>query len=1258
MKKHVKILGAISVAALASVSIASCGNKEETSTPNTSSQSETPSSSSSSASESSKEEVTSFTIDTTNATTKFLLGEEFSSKGIVVKDNLGNEVSDYSLDESEFDKTKTGEYTIVVYKKINDKTIKGTYTVKVLNEIVEEVSTVEEFLNARNYKNESSINNLTIKLTADIDLSNVTLEPTDSKFTGSFDGNGHTISNATFTQTSSKQGLLFDKIDGGSVKNLRFFNTEVVGKVAETVGIICGEVTSGATFENLEFSMCTVNNTGCNYAGILFGRQEGTAGEINVSKITVKNLSSVSCAQYGGLLMGDILKGATLNISDCDIDGVWNTVSGNGSYLCGRTRGGNITINNVILRGEIKSDNSLVNIGFVTSNASVESLKITNLLLLDVKANFGASTATLDLIYGNKAPSKKEYKNVYLKSSETLACLTKTDVTDLTSDVTFEYLTSDSFGLSSETWESDTKQIAKIKGSSSNTPSENATVTKLIASTGNVKTVYYKEEGNIPTTDNLVIAAQYSDGCVLGVSNKDLDVSYTKLDGTVVDASKGLDKGVYNCVVKYSDKTVSYQICVAELESISLNTEDVTTAYVAGADTELDTAALHVYANYSDGTNKYVKLADASKYTLKITDSSNNEVTKLTKSGDYTVSVTSTEDCLTPNAIYTINVVDSTAVDAKIDVYVGASKENGKKDTNGNYSFKTIEKALSYLKGLDLKEEVVKTIYLEAGTYNEQISIDIPNLRLIGTTSNFENTVITYSQAAGSTKRDLAGTVGTYSSASVYVGASATNFVASNIYFKNDFDYNNSTLSDKQAVALRCDADGSYFLNCGFYGNQDTLFAKTGRQYYKSCKIYGNVDYIFGEDAVALFKDCDIVSIARVGGETNNGYVLATKGSGVKYGFLFDGCRFSAGEGVGNGTMSIARPWANQSKVAVINSTISAAYSKVAYDGSTKSRYANMSGVDPSGEMFVEYNNTGDGAISSAVNGMKFLTKEEASDYQTNLFKATNGTLTFSSDFDITGLEESVRYVVFYSQKTYKVGDTLEAPVVNVYKLTGAINAEYTEAKISDYTIVYKDASGNTVEATKVTSKAGDYTVEIKDGEVVAYTTTLSVSSDSQVTLDTYKASDQAVAVGALNDSWTWVGTSGSSKCLKGEVGENMGDSTVQAGTTILPKLLVSSETNPTDYFISKEFSASKKACVTITAGSSGTSNALTVVVQALDSNGNVVASKSVSTYQNKLISEGVFEIDSTSEFTKLRIVCTNPSGKNIAIAKIETVIG
>ena len=119
-----------------------------------------------------------------------------------------------------------------------------------------------------------------------------------------------------------------------------------------------------------------------------------------------------------------------------------------------------------------------------------------------------------------------------------------------------------------------------------------------------------------------------------------------------------------------------------------------------------------------------------------------------------------------------------------------------------------------------------------------------------------------------------------------------------------------------------------------------------------------------------------------------------------------------------------------------------------------------------------------------------------------------------------------------------------------------------------------------------------------------------------------------------------------------------MGDSTVQAGTTILPKLLVSSETNPTDYFISKEFSASKKACVTITAGSSGTSNALTVVVQALDSNGNVVASKSVSTYQNKLISEGVFEIDSTSEFTKLRIVCTNPSGKNIAIAKIETVIG
>lgn len=1245
MKRHVKILGALTVAALATATITSCGND----TPS-SSQSENPTESEKPSSSTQSIEITSFTIDTTNATTKFLIGEAFSAKGIVVKDNLGNVVEDYSIDESEYVKDTKGEYTITVYKKIDGKTIKGTYTVKVLTEIVEEVSTVEEFLNARNYKNENSINNLTIKLTQDIDLKGVTLAPTDSTFTGTFDGNGHTISNASFTQSSSKEGLLFDNIDNGTVKNVKFFNTEVIGKVAETVGIVCGEVKSGATFENIEFSMCTVDNTGCNYAGLLFGRQEGTAGTINVSKITVKNLTSVSCAQYGGLLMGDILKGATLNISDCDVDGVWKTVSGNGSYLCGRTRGGKITINNVILRGEISSENALVNIGFVTSNASVESLKITNLLLLDVKANFGTSQGVLDLIYGNKKPTAKEYSHVYVKSSETLACSTKEDVEDLTSDVTFDWLTGESFGLSGDTWEKDGTKVVKIKGSSSNTPSEGATVSKLIASTGAVQSIYYADQNSIPSTDGLVIAAQYSDGCVVAVENSKLTVKYTKADGTVVDASKGLEKGVYNCVVSYNNQEVSYKIYVAALESISINTEDVATSYVSGDKTELDKANLHVYANYSDGTNTYTEIAKSSAYTIKVTDKKNNEVTKLNAEGEYTVTVTSKVECTTKTASYTINVVEAQKDSAEVKVYVGASKENGKKDTNGNYSFKTIEKALSYLKALDLKDESIKTIFLEAGTYNEQLDIDIPNLRLIGTGSSFDKTIITYSAAAGSEKRDLTGTVGTYSSASVFVEASATNFVASNIYFKNDFDYNNSKLSDKQAVALRCDADESYFLNCGFYGNQDTLFAKTGRQYYKSCKIYGNVDYIFGEDAVALFKDCDIVSIARNGGETNNGYVVATKGSGVEYGFLFDGCCFSADEKVNAGSMSIARPWANQSRVAVINSTLSAAYSKVAYDGTTKSRYANMSGVDPSGDMFVEYNNTGDGAIKSAVTGMKFLTEAEAKAYQTNLFKATNGTVKFESDWDTTGLDSETRYVVYYSQKTYNVGDTYEKPTVDIYKLTGAINKEYTVTNIIDYTVVIKNSKGETVEESKITSTAGDYTVQIMDGNSVAYSTTLAVTKPG-IALTTYTATKESPAKGdgTLNDSWTYVGSTGTAKTT-GKV-----DDTLGTGEINCLKLDASSNVSaPTSYMLSKQFKASKNATVTFVGGTTATGNAIDVVVQALDANGNVVSSCTINGFEGKKLTSKVFDISSKSDFVQLRII----GSKNFVVYKVEANIG
>ncbi len=1126
MKKRVKILGALTVATLATAGLVSCGSKNEPSeqssessaTPSSESSSSDASkgsssskpseqSSSSDTSSSSGSDVTpsdvisAITIDSSNATVEYLVGESFSANGIVVKDNFGNTLTSdqYNVDESKFDNTKTGSYEIVIWlKNSENKIIKNTYSVSVVNEIVVEVSNASEFVSARAYKNSEGINNKTIKLTADIDLSGVTLTDADSTFTGVFDGNGHTIKNVSYT-TGAKQGLLFDEVKGGTIKNTTFFNCTVIGS-GESAGLVVGTVDGDAEFSNIEVSMCTVDNSGQNYAGILFARQT-TVGTINVEKITVKNLSSVTCSQYGGMLMGDIVANSKLSVKNCDVDGTWTTTSGNGSYLCGRTRGGDITVENVIIRGEIKSSSEMKTVGFISANGSPSSLTVNNVLFYGVKSNLASS---VDLIYGNKKPTTSSIKNVYIKTSNSVGCAT-TNATNKTDEVTYEWLTSETgLNLSSEVWESDSVKITKISGTSSNTPSQDATVSKLIASTGAVKSIYYKDKGSIPSIDGLVIAAQYSDGCVLAVDNSACTVKYYKADGTEVDGTKALDAGVYKVTVSYGGVSVDYSISVAELESISIDTSDVDTAYVAGSDVTLDTKNLHVYGNYSDGTNSYKILVD---YTTSIANSEGTAVTSLSTSGDYTVTVTSkVSGTKSSTATYEINVVDAETVTGEVKVYVGASKENGKKNTEGNYQFKTIAKALDYLSNLGLADNTVKTIYLEEGTYNEKLTISLPNVRLIGSNADYTKTVISASVAAGDTTLDLTGTVGTYSSATVYITDKATNFVASGVYFKNDFDYNNSKLSDKQALAVRCDADESYFTNCGFYGNQDTLFARTGRQYYYNCTIEGNVDYIFGEDAIAYFKGCTIKSIARSNAGTNNGYVVATRGTNnasenatkVEYGFLFDGCNFTADEAVADSTMSIARPWGSSSKVAVINSTISKAYSTAAYDGSTKSRYADMSGVKPTSNMFVEYNNTGEGAISDDIEGCKIISAEEANAYVANIFKATNGNITFASDWDISTLEETTRYVVYYEGASYyKVGDTYSAPSVDVYKLIGSINAEYTEAKISDYKVVIKNSEGTEVTDTStITSTAGEYSIEIKDGENVAYMSTITVTAN------------------------------------------------------------------------------------------------------------------------------------------------------------------
>lgn len=81
----------------------------------------------------------------------------------------------------------------------------------------------------------------------------------------------------------------------------------------------------------------------------------------------------------------------------------------------------------------------------------------------------------------------------------------------------------------------------------------------------------------------------------------------------------------------------------------------------------------------------------------------------------------------------------------------------------------------------------------------------------------------------------------------------SANFKAYNINFKNTYG------SGSQAVAVTANGDKQGFYGCGFYGYQDTLYAKNGKQYYSNCYMEGAVDYIFG-NAAAWFGECTIAS--------------------------------------------------------------------------------------------------------------------------------------------------------------------------------------------------------------------------------------------------------------------------------------------------------------------------------------------------------------------------------------------------------------
>lgn len=191
--------------------------------------------------------------------------------------------------------------------------------------------------------NPNSFNDYTVSLAADFDMNNQVFPQIGSaqrssskangnSFQGTFDGQGHTISNvklAGSTNASDAVGFI-GNLDGekGAFQNVTFSNLQIDGGSSEQVGLV-GLVTNGATISNV--SVSSGNITAAQAVGAIAGRvlSSGTVKNCN------NNASITSSSSNAGGIVGAAYyttEGTSMTISGCNNTGA---VSGQSQGVAG-----------------------------------------------------------------------------------------------------------------------------------------------------------------------------------------------------------------------------------------------------------------------------------------------------------------------------------------------------------------------------------------------------------------------------------------------------------------------------------------------------------------------------------------------------------------------------------------------------------------------------------------------------------------------------------------------------------------------------------------------------------------------------------------------------------------------------------------------------------------------------------------------------------------------------------------------------------
>ena len=449
------------------------------------------------------------------------------------------------------------------------------------------------------------------------------------------------------------------------------------------------------------------------------------------------------------------------------------------------------------------------------------------------------------------------------------------------------------------------------------------------------------------------------------------------------------------------------------------------------------------------------------------------------------------------------------------------------------HTFKTIQEALDFAAKIDAGK--VKELNVAPGYYNEKLEITVPNLHIIGWGETPDEVVIEWNSIYGIPDASGFSHV-TDSTATVAVRESAYNVTIENVTISNYWNSQErmdlAGLEIERALALLVQGDRFTMKNSKLLGIQDTLELFTGRQYFENVYISGYTDFIFGTNNTTLFKGCTIHVIDTAKDDKGTaGYITAFKGSNkgagdaIVYGAIFDGCKFTADAGVMNGCTAIGRTWGAYAAVAVINSELGGHISLAGYSTNKNERYVSMNGKPTDSTVqFVEFNNTGAGALTEAVAGMRFLTADEAALY-TNMsviFGTVNGNVTYLDPWNPESSE------IIEDDRTYYYFNGVEGTSGTSYTYMENIQGTVTEwngltVDTTTGKLTYRESDSQFNQGAKIilTVEAGT-TVTVVSYPGYGYYTINGVAHNANDTFSVYFAEATEVVIEATATSYIY----------------------------------------------------------------------------------------------------------------------------------------